>query len=223
MRTENFSEISREVIEISAFYKSLAQNLVANFNSKTGHNLFIEIDCVPCVGLNAFHVGNGFNSAKIIYELNQALETGDNKLLNEKIGIVKDNSWMPSYSLGENLGLWKQVKENDYEEFLDWSKPFCMKNTRGITKIWHPCSRKVFKTGFATRSSIVKFIKEEVVYMQPFYTPLSLKNNRLWHTIYRLVFFSNGQDEPEFVGGFSISRQGFKIYPGNGSIVGLIR
>lgn len=223
MRTENPFEISKETTEITAIHKSLAQNLVANFNSKTNRDLFIEIDCVPNVGLNAFHIGNGVNSAKMIIDVNKALSNQNEDWLERKIAIVENETWNPSYILGENIGLWKRVKENNYEELIDWSRPFCVKNAKGLTKIWHPRSRKIYKTGFATRSSIVRFIKEETAYLLPFYNPIPVPNNRLGHSIYRLIFFSNGKDEPEFIGGLVITRQGFKIYPGPGSIVGLIK
>lgn len=223
MNAENLFEISKEIVEIPTICKSLAQNLVANFNTKINRDLFIELDCVPTVGLNAFHIGNGVNSAKMIMEVNKALSIPSESWLEQKVVVAENAPWNPSYSLGESLGLWKRVRESDYEELIDWSKPFCVKNISGLTKIWHPHSRKIFKTGFATRSSIVQFIKDELVYLQPFYTPLPVANKRSWHTIYRLVFFSNGSKAPMFIGGLAISREGFKVYPGAGSIVGLMK
>jgi len=124
--------------------------------------------------------------------------------------------------LGERLGLWKRVRENDYRELINWDKPFCVKDDNGLTKIWHPGLRKSHSSGSATRGSIVKLIREQNAYLQPLFTPLRAISHSSWNMSYRLVFFCSGIKEPEFIGGLWISRSGLKIYPDKNSVVGLI-
>ena len=117
MKAESIFEVSKEIVEISNLYKSLAQNLVANFNSRTNRNLFVEIDCVPSVGLNAFHIGNGSKSAQTIIYVAKTLS--QESYLTETIvdnSNWTDSTWAPSYSLGEKVGLWKIyiTKQNLY-------------------------------------------------------------------------------------------------------------
>ena len=215
--------VSNEIIELAPAYEQEAKNLALNLrNDASGKNYFIEIECFPNGKLNEFHYGNGLESAKTILNLGGSFIGEERAWLSQKIGVSEQKPFYPNYLLGEKLGLWKRIRQNDCHELLDWSKPFCVKNAKGLTKIWHPELRKFYRTGFATRSSIIRFIREETVYLQPFFKPLQAINYISWKMNYRLVFFYGEQAEPEFIGGIWVSRPGYKIYPGKDSIVGLI-
>jgi hypothetical protein len=213
--------ISSKIIEIPANYENQAKQLASSLtlNQK---NVFIEIDCMPNGHLNSFNYNNGTKSAKTILEIAGSFLGDDRLWLEQKIGISEKSTFIPNYGLGEGLGLWKRVRENDYRELINWNKPFCVKNDNGLTKIWHPGLRKSQRTGSATRSAIIVFIREQRTYLQSLFTPLKAVYPSSWNMSYRLVFFCSGVLEPEFIGGLWISRSGLKIYPDKNSIVGLI-
>lgn len=214
--------VSNEIIEIPVVYENLGKELANKFCNAINQPLFIEIDCVPNGELNVFKLGNGLDSAKTIANIAGTFLGDDKRWLEEKIKNITSSTWQPDYSIGEDLSIWKRIDNNNYNQLLDWSRPFCIKNTKGLTKIWHPEWRKFSRTGFATRKSIINFILGEKVYLQPFFIPLVAVNNPDWRMVYRLVFLSNGNNNSEFIGGLWISRPEFKIYPDKDSIVGLI-
>lgn len=220
MEKKNVFETSNEIIELPNVYEDQARNLATQLTINSNKNLFLEIDCAPNGHLNPFHYRNGLGSVRTLLEINHSFLGSDQAWLEKRIAVAAECE--PDYSLAEKIGLWKRVNENNFEELIDWSLPFCVKNYKGVTKIWHPQWRKFFHLGFATRSSIIKFIKEEKAYVQPFHLPLSAINNIYWRMTYRLIFFCSPGSEPEFIGGFWISRVGFKIYPSKDSILGLI-
>jgi len=213
--------VSSKIIEIPVNYENQAKQLASSLTSNQ-KNVFIEIDCMPNGHLNSFNYSNGVKSAKTILKIAGSFLGDDRLWLEQKIGVSEKSIFIPNYGLGEKLGLWKRVRENDYRELINWSKPFCVKNDSGLTKIWHPGLRKSQRTGSATRSSIVEFIKEHKTYLQPLFTPLKAVTPSSWNMAYRLVFFCPAFSEPEFVGGLWISRSGLKIYPDQNSVVGLI-
>lgn len=215
--------ISSKIIEIPVNYENQAKQLASSLtlNQK---NVFIEIDCMPNGHLNAFNYNNGIKSAKTIVAIAGPFLGDDRLWLEQKIGVSEKSIFIPNYGLGERLGLWKRIRENDYNELINWNRPFCIKNDSGLTKIWHPNLRKSHQTGSATKGSIVKLIKEteQNAYLQPLFTPLRGINYSSWNMIYRLVFFCSDKQEPEFIGGLWISRSGLKIYPDKNAVVGLI-
>lgn len=219
--SENLFGVSKEIIEIPIAYENEAKELVNNLWLNNS-SVLIEIDCRPNGHLNPFQFDNGTKSAKIILELGGSFLGEERALLEQKITQANQNSFVPNYSRGEYLGLWKRVKENDYRELINWDEPFCVKNEKGITKIWHPDLRRYQKSGAATRSSIVRFIREERTYLQKLFAPLPAINFSSWGMSYRLVFFCQKNQEPEFIGGLWISRPGLKIYPDKNAVVGLI-
>lgn len=214
MTRKNEFGISNVIIEVPSNYEIQAKQLASNLTNQK--NVFIEIDCMPNGHLNPFHYGNGLNSAKIILDIAGSFLGDDMFWLEQKINDSEKFNFTPNYSLGEKLGLWKRIRENNYHD-LNWGEPFCVKN-ESSAKIWHPNLRKTS----ATRSSIIKFIIEEKVYLQPLFTPLQAVNCSSWNMSYRLVFLCTNEKEPEFIGGLWISRPGLKIYPDKNSVVGLI-
>ena len=220
-KNQNFFGVSNEIIEIPTIYENQAKQLASSLTFNQSR-VFIEIDCMPNGHLNSFHHDNGIQSAKTILKIAGSFLGQDKLWLEQKIGVSEKTIFKPNYDLGESMGLWKRIRENDYLDLISWDKPFCVKNVKGLTKIWHPNLRKIQKTGSATRCSIIKFIKDERVYLQPLFTPLKAIKFSSWGMIYRLVFFCSAESEPEFIGGLWISRSGLKIYPDKNSIVGLI-
>lgn len=219
----NLFGISNEIIELNPAYEKEAKTLALNLrNDAGGKNYFIEIECFPNGKLNQFHYGNGLESAKKILNIGGSFIGEEQAWLAQKIGVSEQKPFYLDYLIGEKLGLWERIRQNNCHELLDWSKPFCVKNAKGLTKIWHPELRKLYRTGFATRSSIIRFIREETAYLQAFYQPLQAINSISWKMNYHLVFFYHEEAEPEFIGGIWVSRPGYKIYPDKDSIIGLI-
>lgn len=221
MKKESFA-ISQEVIELNQSYETLATELVSRLK-KPGETGLIGIDCVPNGNLNAFNYGNGLEAAKTIRtiagsfpgiatdSLKRALEKGD------------DSVFQTNYEFGEKAGLWNRVRPNDYQEKLNWGRPFCVKNERGQTKIWHPEWRTLgHNRCFSTKGAIVKFVFDNKAYLQNFYFPLPTTVNPLDYRMYYRLVFSVEQAEANLVGGLWISRPGFKIFLGSDAVVGLI-
>ena len=221
---KNQFEFSHEIIELNQFYNNQATEFAKKLRGNT-ENFFLEIECSPNGQLNPFYYGNGLESAKLIQNHAGVFMGKDFDYLKEKIKLSQTSNFVTDFSLGEKLNLWERVGADDYQEKLDWSQPFCIKNKTGITKIWHPNWRQIgYNMGFSTRGSITTFLHENQTYFQKFYAPLAAPSLSLQHRMhYRLIFcLSEIQKEPEFIGGLWISRVGFKIYPGKGSVVGLI-
>lgn len=209
--------ISKKIIELSENYETSAQQLVSKLNPKKP--VFIEIDCMPNGQLNVFNYQDGRDSLKSIIAIGESFIGVDRVLMEQR--IANTEIFTPNYGAGEYLGLWKRVKEDNLP-LVDWSKPFCLKNDHGLSKIWFPGLRRHHKTGSATRNSLIRFIKEERVYLQPIFKPLPAISFPSWGMFYRLIFFCSKDFEPEFMGGLWISRSGLKIYPDEKSVIGLI-
>ncbi len=216
---------SNEIMELEEFHAMQAKNLINKLKQKDEKNVFIEIDCIPNGSLNAFNYGNGLESAKIIYDLAGSFLATDRAWLSEKIHLAKNSEFELNVQLGEEAGLWKKINPERINEELNWDKPFCVKNEKGITKIWHPDWRRLgYNNGFSTRSSIMNFIYAGGVYLQKFYMPLRTpERSPAWRMHYRLVFFAKaGKQNLELIGGLWISRPGYKIYLDKNSTVGLV-
>lgn len=215
---------SEHIVELNQRLESNAIQL-ANQLRGENTNFFLEIDCSPNDNLNPFFYNNGFKSAQIINDLAASFLGSDSLWLKKKLEKSEANIFETDFSLGEKIGLWERVNANNYQEKLDWSQPFCIKNKKGITKIWHPAWRQIgYQMGLSTTNVIVKFLQEDKTYLQKFYTPLQVPHLSLQHRMhYRLVFFIGDTNlTPEFIGGIWISRVGFKTYTCKDSVVGLI-
>lgn len=216
---------SNEILEIEQLNVSQAKQLIGELRINEKQCAFISLDCVPDESLKAFNYGNGLESAKIIRDLGNSYIGPELPWFEKKIWEAGKSNFKVDFKIGENLNLWNRVTPNNYQEKINWDEPFCVKNEKGLTKIWHPQWRRFGdKFGCATKGSIIRLIHEESTYLQNFYLPLNNQNYaEKWKMFYRLVFFAEAdQEKPEFIGGLWISRPSFKIYPGTNSIVGLI-
>lgn len=222
MKKKNQFLGSNEIMEIEEFNAAQAKLLVMKLSAGEKHPSLIELDCSPNGNLNAFNYGNGIESARIIYELAGSFLGKDRNWLTTKISESEDSEFKTDFKVGESSGLWTRIMPEE-RETLDWKKPFCIKNEKGITKIWHPEWRRLgYKNGFSTMTSIMSFIREFPCYYQRFYMPIKRPANAL-RMYYRLVFFVNTEErECEFVAGLWISRPGFKIYVSRDATVGLV-
>jgi hypothetical protein len=226
MKSKNQSFVSsNSIMELEEFHASQAKNLISKLKTDADRNVFIEVDCAPNGNLNPFHYGNGLKSMEIIKNLAGSLLRNELASLERKLDLARKSEFKTSFTLGEQAGLWRRISPLDYEEKLDWSKAFCIKNERGLTKIWHPEWRRLgFKNGFSTRGSLIEFIHSERTYLQKFYMPLPApEGGANWRMYYRLVFFiPESQSDLELIGGLWISRPGYKIYPEENALVGLV-
>lgn len=216
---------SNNIMELQELHASQAKKLIGKLLADVDQNVFIEIDCAPNGNLNPFHYGNGLQSMEIIKDLADSLLRNELPSLERKIDLAKKAEFKTSFALGEQAGLWERLSPLNYEEKLDWNEAFCIKNEKGLTKIWHPEWRRLgFKNGFSTRGSLIEFIHSERTYRQKFYLPLPTPECGLaWRMYYRLVFFiPESQPDLELIGGLWISRPGFKIYPEENALVGLV-
>lgn len=222
MKMKNQFTSSNEIMEIEQFNATQAKLLIAKLSEAETSPTIIELDCAPNGNLNAFNYGNGIESARLIRQLAGSFLGKDRIWLEEKIGAAKNSEFKPNYKLGESAGLWTRITPGEREK-LDWTKPFCVKNEEGLTKIWHPDWRRLgYQNGFSTRASIMSFIHESPAYRQKFHMPIKSPVNFL-RMHYRLVFFVNAEKkEYEFIGGLWIARPGFKIYLGKDAVVGLV-
>jgi hypothetical protein len=218
-------EKSENIMQLDVFHAAKAQELAAKLRTSVEESVFIEIDCAPNGSLNAFNYSNGLNSVKIMKEIGLSLLRNELPALERKIKAAKNSAFQTDFALGEIIGLWKRITIDNYSEQLDWDQPFCLKNEKGLTKIWHPEWRRLgFKNGFSTRSALVKFIAAGKVYLQKFYMPLPTPECGLnWRMYYRLIFFAPAHTfDLELMGGIWISRPGYKIYPEENALVGLV-
>lgn len=216
---------SNEILELDQFHATQAKILISKLRPEKDKNVFIEIDCVPNGLLNPFSYGNGIESAKIIKDLAASYLGPERYWLEEKIKVASGTGFKTDYELGERVSLWKKIDSIDYKEKINWSEAFCIKNTNGLTKIWHPEWRRLrYSNNFSTRAEIINFVYEGNAYWQKFFMPLPAPNNNsAWRMHYKLVFLAEAADKSlEFIGGLWISRPGFKIYPDKKSIIGLI-
>jgi hypothetical protein len=222
--SENLSEHSNQIISLNEAYIEQAETLVNNLWPK-GEDVFIGLDCLPNGRLNPINFSNGFESAMTIKELAASFLSNELPWFEQKMAKAQNTKFTTDFSLGEKNGLWKRIRPNDYEAKLNWNEAFCLKNKSGLTKIWHPNWRILgHNQCFSTQSAIVRFINEYQVYKQSFYMPLPAPNMlTAWKMYYRLVFScSTEEKKPELIGGLWISRRGYKVYPGRGSVIGLI-
>lgn len=234
---ENQFSISKDILGLEEFNKIQAVLLINKLRKKDAPTVFIQLDCIPNFNLNAFSYGNGLKAAEMIRDLAGSYLAADRPWLERKIYSAGQSQFKTDFELGEEAGLWKRVLPEDYQEKINWEKPFCLKNTEGKTKIWHPKWRElcrdlirrrrisnISESPFASRDLIIAFIYSGPVYLQRFYLPLSIpiNNNPGWHMYYRLVFLAEAGKKLDFIGGLWISRPGFKIYPGKDSLVGLV-
>jgi hypothetical protein len=216
---------SNNIMQLEEFHASQAKKLINKLRTNSDQNVFIEIDCAPNGNLNPFHYGNGLKSMEIIKDLASPLLRNELPSLERKIDLAKKSEFKINFALGEQAGLWKRISPLDYEEKLDWNEAFCIKNEKGLTKIWHPEWRRLgFKNGFSTRGSLIAFIHSEPTYLQKFYLPLPTPECGLaWRMYYRLVFFIPASEQSlELIGGLWISRPGYKIYPEENALIGLV-
>lgn len=222
MKKKNQFVSSNEIVEIEQFNATQAKLLIAKLCAKEKSPIIVEVDCSPNGNLNAFNYGNGIESARLIYQLAKSFLGQDRAWLSAKIGVSKHSEFKTDFKLGESVGLWTRITPEEKEK-LDWTNPFCVKNEKGITKIWHPDWRILgYKNGFSTRASIMSFIHESPSYRQKFYLPMKSPIESL-KMHYRLVFFVNAEKkEYEFIGGLWIARPGFKIYLSKDAVVGLV-
>jgi len=228
--------VSNEILELEQFHKTQATQVIAKLTPMNKENCFIQLDCIPNGSLHPFHYSNGINSAEIIRDIAGSYLVNECSWLDEKINSARNSQFGTDFTLGEKAGLWQRVSASDYQEKLDWTKPFCVKNEYGFTKIWHPNWRElskelprrgqinyIYETDFSTRSSIVDFIYNGPAYWQKFYLPLhSPVGDQNWRTLYRLVFLVEAEGVLDFIGGLWISRARFKIFPAKDSLVGLV-
>ena len=224
MEQKNLFKNSNEILELNRSYEDQARELVIKLQQEEKQNFFVEIDCAPNGQLNLIRYGNGLKSAETIFNLANSFLGTDKNSFKAKIELSQTSNFETNYCVGEKLGLWRRVRTNDYEQLLDFSQPFCVKNEKDLTKIWYPHWRLFgVNNGFSTQGAIVRFIAEETAYLQKFHMPLAAIGISSHRMTYRLVFFcSASQEVPEFIGGLWISRAGFKIYPDKNSTVGLI-
>lgn len=222
---KNECQHSNEILELNETYKDQGQKIAKQLCGQSRKPVFIQLDCLPNGKLNVFNYGNGLESLKVMIGLAGSFLANDRPWLERKMASASDPEIRFDLEAGEKIGIWTRVRANDLSEKISWDAPFCLKSSRGRTKIWHP-ERNMFpyNSGFSTRTSIVTFIHEETVYLQRFFTPLATpetiaKGQRM---AYRLLFFCEGGQEPELIGGLWISRPGFKIYLAKDSIVGLV-
>jgi hypothetical protein len=216
---------SNEILEIEELHAMQAKNLIAKLRGENEQNVFIELDCMPNGNLNPFHYGNGLKSAKIIRDLAGSFLAEDLPWLESNIYLASNSKFETNFQSGIEVGLWEQISSKNYNEKLNWEEPFCVKNEKGLTRIWHPEWRRLgYKNGFSTRMSVINFIHEGPTYLQKYYSPLTAPHDSpTWKMHYRLVFLAkSGQKELDLVGGLWISRPAFKIYLDKSSLVGLI-
>ena len=213
---------SHDIMEIEEFNATQAKLLVVKLSARETKPAMIAVDCVPNGSLGAFNYSNGLKEARIIYRLADSLLGPERAWLAAKIGAAKNSQLTTDFAIGEQAGLWKRILPEERIE-LDWTKPFCVKNEQGLTKIWHPDWRRLgYKNGFSTQASIMSFIHAAPSYRQKFFLPLKNPIHSL-RMHYRLVFFVNPKEnEYEFIGGLWIARPSFKIYLNKDSVVGLV-
>lgn len=225
MRKKNQFIRSNQILELTQFNKTQAEILITKLRQKNDETVFFEVDCIPNGQLNAFYYDNGLISVKIIKDLAGSYLATDRAWLDQKIWSARNSELKTNFELGEEAGLWKRVEPSNYQEKINWGQPFCVKKENGLTKIWHPEWRILgYKNGFSTRKSIIEFIHGNPTYLQKFYLPLPTPNYpSKWRMFYRLVFLAEaGQKKIDYIGGLWISRPGFKIYPDQSSLIGLI-
>lgn len=222
MKKKPLFESSNDIIELASVYENQARQLAEKLKKDNG-NFFVEIHCAPNEQLNAFHYGNGLQSAEILLGLVGSFLGNDIFDFEQKIKMAKSSNFETDFNLGERLGLWTRIKPNDYPREINWSAPFCVKNKKGLTRIWDPKKNKSgYAQGLSTREAIKNTINGDPSYLQPFYQPLeSLNRGNNWKMVYHLIFFC-APDKTEFVGGLWISRPNFKVYLNKDSLVGLI-
>lgn len=216
---------SNDIMELEEFHAMQARQLLGKLRKDESKNYFIEIDCAPNGNLNAFYYGDGLKSAKIIRSIAGSFLGKERASLERKIDAARNSKFETDFELGEEAGLWKRVTSNNHATMLNWEEPFCVKNEKGVTKIWHPDWRRIgHKNGFSTRGAIINFICEAPAYLQEFYLPLPVPNQTLiWRMHYRLIFFAKTNEKKlDFIGGLWISRPSFKIYQDKDSLVGLV-
>jgi hypothetical protein len=197
--------------------------------AKVKQAAIIAIDCAPNGQLNVLGYQDGTAAAKKLIILGKSFLEDNGKSISHLIARVEqDKPLVTNFSLGESLGLWHRIRPNDWEMIIDWQKPFVVKNENGKTKIWHPdwrLYRRQFRdNGFATKTAIVRFIRENKAYWQNWYNPLAnLTNDPSWRIIFRLLFSGGNDQKPEFLGGLWIGRHACKVYPGSDAIIGLVK
>ena len=224
MKKEKQFNFSKEILEIDQVFATQAEKLINQLGTINPHS-FIAVDCVPDGELNAFRISNGLESARILNQLAGSFLADDLPCFEYRLWLARSSDFKLDLALGEKIGLWERIRQNDYQEKINWQQSFCVKNAKGITKIWHPNAKYLGSHGsFSTRSAIIRFILEEKAYLQKFYLPLPAPNGyTAWRMYYRLLFFKDStQKEAELIGGIWISRPGFKIYLAPDSLVGLI-
>lgn len=220
---KNLSFTSSNVIrELAPIYENQAKELAEKLGVDHKNSL-IEIQCAPNGQLNAFHYGSGVQTAEIILELAGSFLGSDLDIFKKRISVAKKSDFKTDFDLGERLGLWSRITPNDYLEKIDWKQSFCIKNEKGLSRIWnHEKGKSGYMEGFATRETIKNAINDGPAYHLPFYRPLRLEGGDEGQVVYRLVFFRY-TERTEFIGGLWISRNNFKVYIKKDSIVGLIK
>lgn len=216
---------SCEIMELEEFHAMQAKSLISKLRNDLSQNVFMELDCIPNGNLNAFNYGNGLKSMELIKNLAGTLLRNELPEIESKIYSAKNSKIETDFTLGAEVGLWEKIDVDNYQEKLNWNKAFCIKNAKGLTKIWHPDWRRLgYKNGFSTRSAVISFIHSQETYLQKFYLPLPVPSSGpAWRMYYRLVFFAAANKiEPELMGGLWISSPGFKIYSSENSQIGLI-
>ena len=226
-RKKQFSS-SNDILELDPLYLNQAENLIAKVKNEIKQTVFIELDCAPNGGLNAFHYRNGVESAKIIKNLTASFLRGeDYYYLDQAIDKAGNNNFETDFNLGEKIGLWEKITLTNFSEKISWDESFCIKFKNGLTRIYRPDWKRLPQhCGFSRRWSIITSLYEypRDCYLQKNYKPLpDLSGVYRNGMIYRLVFLCDqNQEKPELIGGLWISRPGLKIYLGRKSTVGLI-
>ncbi|QQG52782.1 MAG: hypothetical protein HY931_00925 [Candidatus Falkowbacteria bacterium] len=216
---------SNEILQVFESHVFQAKQLVSKLPKPENQDVFIALDCSPNGSLNAFNYGSGLKSAQIIKNLAGSFLRDELPWLENKLYSASQHEFEIDFKAGVELGLWEPLNSQNFERKLNWNQPFCVKNTKGVTKIWHPEWRRLgYKNGFTTRTGIIKFIYSGESYLQKFYMPLNTPGLPLsWRMHYRLVFLAPKQEEElEFIGGIWISRQGFKIFQEENAVIGLL-
>lgn len=228
MKKKNQFLSSNDILELDPLYLNQAENLIAEVKNEIKQTVFVELDCAPNGGLNAFYYRNGIKSAKIIKNLTASfLGREDFYYLDQAIEEANNANFETDFKLGEKIGLWEKITRTNFTEKISWDKPFCIKFKNGLTRIYRPDWKSLPEYyGFSRRWLIIISIYEQPndCWLQKNYNPLPDLNNVPGHgMIYRLVFLCEpNQEKPELIGGLWISRPGLKIYLDKKSMVGLI-
>ncbi|MEI7451880.1 MAG: hypothetical protein WCK37_01605 [Candidatus Falkowbacteria bacterium] len=220
-KVKNDFGISDNIVEITQWHKIEAERFAQKLQNAHQVEGLLSLDCAPTDNrLNLFHYNNGLEDTRIVKSLAGNFLGHHLAWMDEKIALNNETAFKTDFVIGEGLKLWRRVSPNNYEEEIDWSQAFCVKQENGASRIWHPEWRKFRHDGnLSTMTAIKVFIFNDTSYLQKFFIPPSRNKQSV---IYRLIFTCQKNQSPEMIGGLWISREGFKVYPDKKATVGLI-